>query len=149
MVLIVSQTLIHLGPGEAGKASGDDAVHGFAALEQADQVVNTDAGSLDDRLPAAYVRLAGDVPVGDGGLGRANCLAILLPIGTALAEATGAAPSSAAVPAETRTGKKDGKVNPAANPVREARVRRAAQASAFAQRVQSGLCSLQACLPGI
>ena len=55
-----------MGAGDVRQASRDDAVHRFARLEQADDVVNTNTRTLDDGMAAAHAWLARNVAITDG-----------------------------------------------------------------------------------
>lgn len=66
MVLVISQTLIHLRAGQVWKAPSNDRVHGFAILEQANDIVDSNPSTLNDGVAAAHAGLAADVAVGDG-----------------------------------------------------------------------------------
>ena len=65
VALVVRQALVHLCPREAREASRDDAVDRLAGLQQPHDVVHSDPGSTDDRVPSAQTGLALEVRVGD------------------------------------------------------------------------------------
>jgi len=63
MILVIGETFIDLGPGEAWETPANDAVHGFPVLEQADHVMNTDARPGHDSMAASYPRCTRNVRV--------------------------------------------------------------------------------------
>jgi hypothetical protein len=56
MVLVIRETLINLSFCDVGKTVDGDGIHGFAVLQQSDDIVNADARACDDRVAAAHSR---------------------------------------------------------------------------------------------
>jgi hypothetical protein len=68
MILVVRQTLVHLGLREHWEAVRGQAIDALAVLQKADDVVNGDPRTLDAGIAASYVRRPHDVSVGLGEL---------------------------------------------------------------------------------
>ena len=51
MVFVVSQALVDLGPGDIGKAVGNQGVHALSILQESNDIMDADAGSLDFWIP--------------------------------------------------------------------------------------------------
>ena len=64
MIFVIREAFIDLSACDIRETTGDNAVHRFAILEQADDVVNSDARAFEDGLTTAYT------PVGGAGRGK-------------------------------------------------------------------------------
>jgi len=65
VILVIRQTLINLGASDVRETAGDNAVHSFTVLKEADDVVDADASALNDGVAAAHALPAGDVAISD------------------------------------------------------------------------------------
>ena len=56
MVFVISEALINLRFAQSWEATRDQAVYGFAILEEPDNIVNADSSAFHPWVPAPHVR---------------------------------------------------------------------------------------------
>ena len=67
MIFIVGQAFVNLGFCKAWEAGRDNALHGLSVLQEADDVMNSNAGAFDEGVDAANTRSSTNIAVDFGG----------------------------------------------------------------------------------
>ena len=63
MIFIVGQAFLNLGLCKVREAGRDNAVHGLPVLEEADDVMNSNAGAFDERGAAANTGFSTNIAI--------------------------------------------------------------------------------------
>jgi len=63
VVFVVHEALIDLGSGQFRKAAGNDGINALSVLQETNDIVDTDAGSLHHGMAAPNLRQPCDVPI--------------------------------------------------------------------------------------
>jgi len=64
MVFVIGEAFVYLRAGEGWKAVGDEGIDCLSVLQKSNDIMDSDAGALDERMAGSNAGSFGDIPIG-------------------------------------------------------------------------------------